>query len=319
MKKIVLIISYFGKFPSYFSLFLKSCKYNKQYTWLIYTDNEEEYLYPENVLLKKLSFRNMTDKINKKFDFPIEIRNVHKLCDFKPAYGYIFEEDIQEYDFWGFCDLDVIWGDLSKFITDDILNNYEKIYTLGHLTLFKNTIENNRRFMNDYHGEKLYKKAFLKHNEWVFDEGYKGSINNLFETYNVPIYKDSKCADIYTKSSNFKLVTWYNNTEKVVDKNKKGLFWWNKGILLYMYIEKGKLIEEEYTYIHLQKRKMKVKEIALKTESIKIVPNVFEAQTDDVSLKNFNKIKKKYFNLHYFVLRSKNLKYKIKFRLGMMD
>ncbi|WP_099467026.1 DUF6625 family protein [Konateibacter massiliensis] len=315
----VLIIPYFGEFPSYFQIFLNSCKNNKDFNWIIYTDNNKIYDYPENVLVKKISFNEMKEKILKKFDFYFEIKSVHKLCDLKPAYGYIFEDDIQCYDFWGFCDLDVVWGKLNNFITEEILKKYDKIYTVGHLTLFRNNYENNRRFMSKYKDEYLYKKAFCYSRELVFDEGFRGSINNIYEENNYPMYTKFDCADIYTKSSNFRMVGLENDRHLVIYENKKGIFWWNKGRLLYIYREKNEILEKEYAYIHLQKRKMKVKGNVLCSESIKIVPNVFEEQLEPVTKENFDEIKKKYFNMHYFILRSKNLKYKIMLRLGLLD
>ena len=38
MKKIVFICPYFGAFPNYFNLTLKSIEYNKTIDWLIITD-----------------------------------------------------------------------------------------------------------------------------------------------------------------------------------------------------------------------------------------------------------------------------------------
>ena len=43
-----------------------------------------------------------------------------------------------EYDFWGYCDIDLIFGNIRKFITDDILDKYDKILSRGHFTLFRN-------------------------------------------------------------------------------------------------------------------------------------------------------------------------------------
>ena len=36
-------------------------------------------------------FRGIKRKIQLKFDFEIKITESHKHCDYKPAYGYIFE------------------------------------------------------------------------------------------------------------------------------------------------------------------------------------------------------------------------------------
>ncbi len=317
--KVALIIPYFGKFPNYFQIFLNSCKYNENFYWYIYTDNTDKYDYPLNVIVKHISFEKMQAKMEEKFDFDFKINTVHKLCDLKPAYGYIFEDDIKGYDFWGFCDLDVVWGDLNKFITEEMLNKYDKIYTVGHLTLFRNNYENNRRFMERYHGEYLYEKAFKYPRELIFDEGFKGSINNIFEDNSYPMYTKFDCADIYTKSSNFRMVGLKNDRELVIYENKKGMFWWNKGKLIYIYKQAGELQTDEYAYIHLQKRKMKLKGNVLEADSVKIVPNVFEEQDEAVTAENFDRIKKKYFNLHYFIIRSKNLIYKIKLKLGLLD
>lgn len=63
-------------------------------------------------------------------------------------------------------------------------------------------------------------------------------------------------------------------------------------------------------YIHLQKRKMQLK-IKHNIDYYKIIPNSFEnIEFEKVLFENFDKIKKKNFNLHYFRLRIKNLKIK---------
>ena len=61
--KVALIVLYFGKLPNYFSLFLKSCEVNKDFTWLIFTDDETEFNYPENV--KKIDMKNVKIYFNK--------------------------------------------------------------------------------------------------------------------------------------------------------------------------------------------------------------------------------------------------------------
>lgn len=317
--KTVLIIPYFGEFPSYFQLFLYSCKYNQNFTWYIYSDNDKQYEYPDNVKIIHTTFEELKNHIYAKFDFDFEIKTPHKLCDLKPAYGYIFEEDIKAFDYWGFCDMDVIWGDLNQFLTEDILRSYDKIYNIGHLTVFKNTEENNRRFMLPLNGKVVYKEAFKKSREWIFDEGYKESINNIFIDYKFSMLEKTDCADIYTKSSNFRLVTFKNGIEKVIEDNKKGVFLWRNGKLEFYYNESDGLNLKEFAYIHMQKRKMKQKDQIMGEDSFIIVPNRFVCYNEEINEENFKHIKKKYFNLHYFVLRSKYLMHKIKIRLGLLE
>ena len=51
------------------------------------------------------------------------------------ADGVIFTEDLEGFDFWGYCDMNMIFGDIRKFITRDVLLAYKKVLIHGHLSL----------------------------------------------------------------------------------------------------------------------------------------------------------------------------------------
>lgn len=112
--KIAIIIAYFGKLPEYIQLFLDSCKLNYGFEWLIFSDDDTTYNYPSNVHLIKMNFGECKKLIQSKFDFEITLSKPQKLCDYKCAYGVIFEDYIQDYDWWGHCDLDQIFGNLFQ-------------------------------------------------------------------------------------------------------------------------------------------------------------------------------------------------------------
>ena len=138
MKKIVFIVPYFGKFNNYFQLYLDSCGKNKKIDWLIYTDDKTKYNFPDNVKVKYISFKEIKEKIQHKFPYKVSLERAYKLCDFRPLYGYIFEEDIQDYDYWGHCDTDMIWGNIEKLLFP-ILNKkkYDKcIFGYSHFIQF---------------------------------------------------------------------------------------------------------------------------------------------------------------------------------------
>ena len=136
--KVIFIIPYFGNFNNYFQLFLNSCATNSDFSWLIVTDNNDKYDFPRNVLVKRMSFSQLKEIINEKLNANVRINNPYKLCDLKPMYGEIFHDFISKFDWWGYCDIDLIFGKLNHFLTDDLLNNYDKIGVLGHCTLMKN-------------------------------------------------------------------------------------------------------------------------------------------------------------------------------------
>lgn len=309
-KTINILIPYFGSFPNYYQLFLNSCKKNDTINWTIITDNTINYDYPSNVKKVNMTFEEALHRIKSKFDFDVAINSVHKLCELKPAYGYIFDDLIVGYDYWGYGDLDLIYGDMRFFLTDDILT-YDKIFTLGHLSLVRNTEEINRLFMREIFGKELYKEAFSNDQNYNFDEEFMGkpNINSIFREYGYSVWEKSFAADIYTKSTHFLIDIGDGQTEK----RKEAFFVWNNGKVVRFIKADSNVCEREYLYIHLQKRNMDVR-IDLSSSVYKIIPNRFESlevAIDSVK-EDFKKIKKERFNNQYFRIRFRNLKAKVK-------
>lgn len=274
--KIGFIIPYFGKMPNYFNLFLKSCEYNQDYTWIILTDDTTEYIYPKNVKKISMSFDKCREIIQSKFDFKISLKKPKKLCDYKCAYGYIFSEYLKEFDFWGHCDMDIIFGDLNSFITHEMLIKYDKLFPLGHLALYRNNEVINKIFMKKINGIDRYKEVFTNENMCSFDEWSKNNINEIFLKEKIPTYLQSNCADIGAFNCSFinsifdaKLVKWE------IDDIRNSLFKWKNGKIIRIWNCNGEKFQREYSYIHLQKRNMYnlIKDIQCK--EFYIVPNKF--------------------------------------------
>lgn len=266
MKKILLIIPYFGKLPNYFELWLKSVSYNKTVNFLLITDDKTQYDYPKNVKVKYTTFKEVQNNIYNLLDFKVKIKEPYKLCDYRPFYNFIFQKEIREFDFWGYCDLDIIFGDIRRFLTDEILDKYSKIYTRGHLTLFKNTQEINEVVKNDKidYRYRNYKEVFNTNYPCHFDEW--GGISRMFECLGISQYDEIDFADLKVKSINF---------EPLFHKKlsgKRGIFIWNEGKLYFQYdIDKY----EEMIYAHFQKRKMENNISNINCNKFIVVPNKF--------------------------------------------
>ena len=54
--RIALILPYFGHFDSMFPLWLESCRYNTDFEWIIFTDDNRTFDYPDNVKVVYISF-----------------------------------------------------------------------------------------------------------------------------------------------------------------------------------------------------------------------------------------------------------------------
>ena len=279
MKKACFVIPYFGKLPECLSLFFKSCRYNIGFDWLIFTDDTESYDYPNNVRKVYISFDLLREHIQKKFDFKISLSFPYKLCDYKPAYGYLFEEYLREYEFWGYCDLDMIFGDISQFITEDIFSQYDKIGHLGHFTLYRNTVEIRNLFMKKIRGHEVYKEVYTTDRICLFDEwNYAGkydiiSINDIFRENKKKVFFETTWTDVYPNDSYMHLyffdVLKMNGT---LDYNNY-MFYWEKGRIVGKWKKKGKEYRREFMYLHLQKRKMKVEAECVNSMKYYILPD----------------------------------------------
>lgn len=189
MKKIALINCYFGEFPWYFPLFVKSCASNPTISFLIFSDANYEGILPDNICINTFSLKQFSQLATDKLGFEVAVNEAYKLCDFKPAYGFLFSEYLNEYDFWGMCDIDIVLGRIREFITNEILDTYDVIstrndYLTGSFLLFRNK----REITNLFTKSKDYQKVFTSDIHYCFDEcNFKHSqLGNEISIFDVP-------------------------------------------------------------------------------------------------------------------------------------
>lgn len=168
--KVRLIICYYGTLPTEFNLWLNSCKNNPDFDFLMVTDIKIQNSFP-NISILNISMKELEKRFSKACGLNVVLSKPYKLCDFRPLYGKTFADELKGYDFWGHCDIDVIWGDIKKFITDEMLEKYDRIGTYGHFTLYRNCVHMNNLYMKK--GSAFsYKTVFTSQYNYNFDELY---------------------------------------------------------------------------------------------------------------------------------------------------
>jgi hypothetical protein len=69
----------------------------------------------------------------------------YAMCDLRPAYGEMFADRYAGYDFWGWCDLDVLFGDLDRLLPPLLENadvlSFKHAYLSGCCAIFRNVPE----------------------------------------------------------------------------------------------------------------------------------------------------------------------------------
>ncbi len=146
---IALLIPYFGTWPEWMDAMLVSCAGNPDIDWHFISDCGEPSAHPPNVYFHTSTFQEVCTLATQALGFPVHLTRAYKLCDLKPAYGLMFSDLLTDYDFWGHCDPDILWGSIRKFMTPKRLDRYDILTTrkkalAGHFCIYRNEERINR-------------------------------------------------------------------------------------------------------------------------------------------------------------------------------
>lgn len=262
--KIGIVIPYFGKLPDTFNIWLVSAASNLDIDFHLITDQDLNIELPRNIFIHLTSFRELRIKI--KATLNADMSSPYKLCDYKPTYGYLFKDILNKYDYWGYSDIDLIYGNLSEFIRDEnIFGVYDKIFELGHLSFYRNTPAINELFRTGTNNCWSYisRSQII----WVFDELYSNQgipgINQLLIDHDFKIYENKV---LYSDVN----PALYGFTERKENHKNRSFFQLANGALKRTIFVENNIKEINLIYAHFQKREIQV--INEANGSILVVP-----------------------------------------------
>ncbi|HEY3755268.1 MAG TPA: DUF6625 family protein [Opitutaceae bacterium] len=185
-----IIVPYFGQWPEWFWLFLESCGRNRSFNWLFVTDCPQPRQSPPNCRFVSMSWADCAARIADVCALRHPPTLVYKICDFRFAFGDIFSDYVGGFDYWGFGDIDVIYGDLESGLAAEIweheLVTFNRTHVSGHLSLLRNDPKTVRR----YQVWRPWRENVEESRNRRLDEdaGYYG-IENVYaiESYNTPL------------------------------------------------------------------------------------------------------------------------------------
>jgi hypothetical protein len=175
-----LVVCYFGNFPPWINVFLLSCAHNPTIDFVIFTDQEAVPTAPQNVRFIHLQPSSFDRLASDKLGTTVKLSGPYKVCDFKPLYGLLFEEYLKGWDYWGYTDVDVVYGDIRRFLSTLNLESYDvftarREYLVGHFTLFRNNDHMRRLFQQSADIPTLLRSEQL----YAFDECGKQCVRLL--------------------------------------------------------------------------------------------------------------------------------------------
>lgn len=278
MKSYAFIVAYYGVLPTYFSYWLKCAQNNPLLDFFIITDNDIS-VDVSNIHIIRWSFRELKRRLQCIFPYRIILESPYKLCDYKPVYGLLLHDFLLDFDYWGYIDVDLIFGDVTKFLRKIEGNsNYERIGLHGHMTLMKNTEEFTTYFWNPNNLKEVYrsKEVYTSRHIFGYDEvgggrfRYGLAYQQIKEDKNIfPL--DDYVSDIEIVHKNFNCS---RRGTRICDER----FEYIDGSLYSIYMGENAIpVREEIMYAHFQKRNMVVD--AHRRENYSIIPNMICANT----------------------------------------
>jgi Family of unknown function (DUF6625) len=261
-----LIVPHFGTRPPYLPLVLKSMAHNPDVRWLLITDRPVVGA-PPNVAVHVCEFRDLVTRIQGCFDFPIALERPYKLCDFRPAYGEIFQREIAGYDFWGHCDLDVIFGRILEHLPAEAFGT-DKILFQGNFALYRNSPDAAAWFRHEIDGIS-YREIMTNPGAMHFDEW--AGIYHIVRELKVPYWQQDRIFDLS--------FSMYRTRADVPPGKDPRRYAWEDGEMCEYHIERGHLRRRTALLVHLQKRTMRAPPPdVVHADRYWILPNRFAVQ-----------------------------------------
>lgn len=156
---LILLCYWFGPWPDWMNFFVESCKWNPGVRWRIHTDCSEPENKADNISYVHVSFADYKALVRDRLDIAFDPPSPDKLSDVRPAFGFLHERDTEGFPFFGWGDLDVVYGDISRFYGPQQLANVDVVSThperlSGHFTVLRNIPSLRRAFeeIPDYRG-----------------------------------------------------------------------------------------------------------------------------------------------------------------------
>ncbi len=232
------------QFPAYFDFFLETFSKNRHVTLKIFTNipPRKYSLYTKSASISfhpmslSEAFRLFQSKLNLT-GLTYQDFRAYKICDFKPMFGQVFAEHLQGFDYWGYCDVDMIIGDLSQHLCAMNIGEYDLITATSQLTGYLTLYKNNAIMNALYQKSPDYSQVLNSPKNYRFDEsGYDGVIamEQVLEREQIKIKYLSKLVHNDCGSNN-------------VDRNWQ--YFWQDGRLT------DTLTQEEIGALHLVKSK----------------------------------------------------------------
>ena len=197
--KITLIIHWYGRLPAFSRLFFDSCAHNPDVDFLLFSDLLAAPSLPANVRFHHLPLGEFNALASRKTGLDVRVTDSYKLCDFRPAYGLIFEDYLEGADFWGSTDVDLILGSVRSSLAA-VLDRHDVIsvrkeWFSGSFSLYRNRPDVNNLFRES----RDHARVLSAQEHFGFDECSRLVTPTGYQSAYIPLVNGVSIADLDTE------------------------------------------------------------------------------------------------------------------------
>lgn len=269
-----LVVAYVGRLPGWFPLFARSLAANPWLTVYLLgqTSDQIDGPLPSNLVPVPMTVDEIRERASRCFGFSPSLVRPYKLCDLKPAYGEVFEELLADHDWFGWGDLDVVYGALGRLLAADLRgSDAVMLLTQGSFCLLRNTPEMRALYRSEGPGIVKWYEVLTDPVNRIFDEF--GGLHPLCDRLNVPVAMPPIRADIRADRWQLRIASPFS---REIDYPEQA-FTWREGRLFREFYDGDRYGRREFGYVHLQKRRMLPPgDEVLRAEHVAICPDRFE-------------------------------------------
>ena len=176
---LIMLMPYFGRWPEWINLFIESCRWNPDVRWRFYTDCGEPENKADNVDYVHLGFADYKALVRERLRLAFDPSDAYKLCDLKPAYGDTHARDIAGYQFFGYGDIDLVYGKIGDFYSRaqrariNAFSLRDDMFA-GHLAILRNIPAMRRAYRRiPGYAEALAQPHYCTMDEWAFGRVFR--------------------------------------------------------------------------------------------------------------------------------------------------
>jgi hypothetical protein len=239
-KQIALVSVWFGEEPKCFSVWLKTAAFNANVDFYVICDFQPTSAPPANVKIVRETKEVYSSKVSDAFGIPFSLGNPYKLCDQKLLIFSLYSGFLSDYEWFGYCDLDIVWGDLSLDLTPFALAKFDKIGLNAHCSLWR--VSRFETFLMNVNRIADSKKLLDCTRNYALDEHL--GLQALFEECpKVQLFRHD--LNLHPCQGRLVPLDWYHRGRDSI--------YWDRGHLLWREYTLNGYYETEHSYLHMQK------------------------------------------------------------------